>query len=200
MNNYEYIIASLPEITTDWKFSDKRPEDYIEEIESLCSAKDLKTIAFLKEGLSDGNLTKDFYLAAASHHDKFIREYFLFDMNVRNGKVRFLNSALGRSAGKDVMDLPGGEFEESARLESILADKDILSRERGIDDLMWDKINELTVFNYFDIDAILGFIAKLQIVARWFKLDEEAGREMFRKLVDEVRGTFSGVRFDDTNK
>ena len=59
------------------------------------------------------------------------------------------------------------------------------------------KISTLTTFNYFDIDTILGFIAKLNIVARWFRLDEQTGREMFKKLVDEVRGTFTGVQYNE---
>ena len=88
------------------------------------------------------------------------------------------------------------EFEEAPALENALNSADILSRERGLDDLMWAKIDNLTLFNYFDIDVILGFIAKLNIVARWFKLDEQTGREMFKKLVDEIRGTFKGVEYN----
>ena len=88
------------------------------------------------------------------------------------------------------------EFEEAPALENALNSADILSRERGLDDLMWAKIDNLTLFNYFDIDVILGFIAKLNIVARWFKLDEQTGREMFKRLVNEVRGTFKGVEYN----
>ena len=192
MNNYEYIIASLPAISTDWKFTDNTPEDYLEEIKSQCSKADCEVIDFLREGLADENLDRDFYLRAFAHKNRFIRDYFLFDMNVRNAKVRYLNTALSREKGKDVMDLPEGEFEQAQALETIFAGNDILARERALDDLVWDKISELTIFNYFDINAILGFIAKPHIVARWYKLDERTGRERFRKLVDEVRGTFKG--------
>ena len=195
MNNYEYIIASLPAISTDWKFTDNTPEDYLEEIKSQCSKVDCEVIDFLREGLADENLDRDFYLRAFAHKNRFIRDYFLFDMNVRNAKVRYLNTALSREKGKDVMDLPEGEFEQAQALETIFAGNDILARERALDDLVWDKISELTIFNYFDINAILGFIAKLHIVARWYKLDERTGRERFRKLVDEVRGTFKGVNY-----
>ena len=87
-------------------------------------------------------------------------------------------------------------FEEAAALEAVFNFGDILARERGIDDLMWDKISSLTTFHYFDIEVILGFVAKLNIVARWFRLDEQTGREMFKKLVDEVRGTFKGVEYN----
>ena len=207
MKNYEYIIASLPDITTGWKFGDKGPEDYIEEIIDLCSDKDRKLIGFLLSGYNDENLNQEFYAKALVHSDTFVREYFRFDLNIRNAKVKYLNKALGRPADKDiltfgedtdqrVLDAVEAEFEEAADLETILNSGDILSRERGIDDLMWEKISDLTTFNYFDIDAVLGFITKLNIVARWYKLDEQTGREMFKKLVDEVRGTFKGVEYN----
>ena len=207
MKNYEYIIASLPDITTGWKFGDKGPEDYIEEIIDLCSDKDRMLIGFLLSGYHEENLNPDFYAKALVHADAFIREYFRFDLNIRNAKVKYLNKALGRPADKDilsfgedtdqrVLDAAEAEFEEAADLETILNSGDILSRERGIDDLMWEKISNLTTFNYFDIDAVLGFITKLNIVARWYKLDEQTGREMFKKLVDEVRGTFKGVEYN----
>ena len=207
MANYEYIVASLPDITTGWKFGEKGPEDYIEEIASLCSDKDRKLIEFLMSGYLEENLNAGFYSEALTHKDAFIREYFRFDLNVRNAKVKYLNKALGRDAEKDVLlfgedtpqavlDVAAEEFEEAADLETILNTGDILSRERGIDDLMWEKIDSLTTFNYFDIDAILGFITKLNIVARWYRLDEQTGREMFKKLVYEVRGTFKGVEYN----
>lgn len=207
MNNYEYIIASLPEITTGWKFGDKKPEDYIEEIVSLCSSQDRETIGFLMDGYSDEKLDTAFYASALTHKNSFIRDFFLFDLNVRNAKVRYLNRALDRPADKDVLvftedaetevsEAASADFEEAAELDSILNRDDILSRERGIDDLMWGKIDSLTTFNYFDINAILGFITKMNIVARWFRLDEQTGREMFKKLVNEVRGTFKGVEYN----
>lgn len=205
MHNYEYIVASLPDIAAGWKFGEKTPKDYIEEIEALCDKKDVELIGFLQGGLEGRDLNADFYEKALAHNNSFIREYFAFDLNLRNAKVRYLNKALSRPADKDTIALltPSGDirseldsFEESARLDAVLAAGDILSRERGLDDLMWDKIDALTTFNYFDINKILGFIAKLNIVARWFNLDEQTGRELFKRLVDEVRGTFRGVEYD----
>ena len=130
-------------------------------------------------------------------------------MNVRNQKVRYLNNALGRAPEKDVLSLRDPEaeetglepeepeFKEAGRLQVILEGGDILSRERGIDDLYWDKIDELTLFDYLNFDRILGVAAKMMIIRRWLILDEETGREMFKKLVDEVRGTFKGVEYNE---
>lgn len=200
MNNYYYIIAGLPVLSHEWKPGEQTPEIIRQEILEQCSEKDRAVIGLLESGFMDENLTADFYRTALAHKNRFIREYFRFDLNVRNTKVRYLNGALGRDPGQDVIVLDEDgtreEFEEEARLDAILHGNDILERERGIDDLMWEKIEDMTTYDYFDIEAVLAFLAKLHIVERWYILDEKTGREMFRKLVDEVRGTFKGVRFD----
>ena len=195
MNNYEYLIASLPDITSDWKDSGEMSGDaFVDWLREGCSDSDRKLIDFLREGFAAENLNKDFYLRALSHRDRFLREYFRFDLNVRNAKVEYLNRELGRAAGTDIFLTDENGFEEEARLGAVLGSGDILSREKGIDDLMWEKIESLTTFDYFDIDAILGFIAKLNIAMRWNRLDPETGREMFSRIVKEVRGSFTGVR------
>ena len=197
MNNYEYIISSLPAISLDWKFGEGTSFDtYVGWIKSQLSGSDIKVVDRLLDGFKDENLTKEFYEAALKDSDRFLKEYFTFDLNVRNGKARFLNKAFERPLDQDTIMLETGEFAEGPRLEEALNAPDLLSRERGLDSLMWDKINEITTFNYFDLDAILGFIARLHIIGRWFALDEKTGREMFRRLVDEVRGTFKGVNYE----
>ena len=195
MNNYEYLIASLPDITPDWKDSGEMSGDaFVDWLREGCSDSDRKLIDFLREGFAAETLKKDFYLRALSHRDRFLREYFRFDLNVRNAKVEYLNRELGRAAGTDIFLTDENGFEEEARLGAVLGSGDILSREKGIDELMWEKIESLTTFDYFDIDAILGFIAKLNIAMRWNRLDPETGREMFSRIVKEVRGSFTGVR------
>ena len=202
MKNYEYIIASLPVVDSGFKFTDRTPDEFIGEIRSQLDKGDNALVDFLLKGYGEENLTPEFYAEAVSHRNRFLREYFRFDLNLRNAKVRFLNRALGRPADKDVMVLAGkdGEamelpFEEADAVDAVLRGEDLLARERGLDDLMWDKISKMTVFDVFDIEAILAFIAKMQVTARWYRLDEQSGREMFRKLVDEVRGTFNGVNY-----
>jgi hypothetical protein len=209
MNNYIYIIAGLPDFTPDWRQGDKSLDDYFEQMRELLSEKDNETISFIIKGFDKDQIGFDFYKEALAHRMGFIREFFQFDLNVRNQKVRYLNQALGRDAEKDILSMRDPEaedtglepeepeFKESARLQAILEGNDILSRERGIDDLYWDKIDELTLFDYLNFDKILGVVAKMMIIRRWLILDEETGRAMFKKLVDEVRGTFKGVEYNE---
>ena len=204
MNNYYYIIASLPELTRDRISGEKDADAILDEIKEQCSARDIGIIGFLEKGYEDGNLDAGFYAEAIAGRNAFLRGWFSFDLAVRNAKVRYLNKALGREDGRDVIVLPetgdmvnkGSDgFEEGARLEKVLECGDILAREKGIDDLYWEKADELALFHYFDLTVILSFMVKLKIVSRWLKLDEAAGREMFRELVSEVRSTFKGVGY-----
>ena len=127
MTNYYYIIASLPAITRDWKFGDRTAEGLIGEIKGLSTPRDLAAISFIESGFKDDNLDIDFYRKALSFKNPFIREYYTFDLNVRNAKARYLNRALGREEDRDVLRMDGDEdrtasFEEAARLEAILND------------------------------------------------------------------------------
>lgn len=208
MNNYIYIIAGLPDFTPDWRQGEKSLDEYIGQVRELLSAKDNEVLDFIFKGFDKNQINLEFYKEALSHRIGFIREFFLFDFNVRNQKVRYLNQALGREPLKDVLSLNDPdeenmteaeepEFKEAARLQGILERNDILMRERGIDDLYWDKIDEMTLFDYLNFDRILGVIVKMMIIRRWLLLDEETGREMFKRLVDEVRGTFKGVEYNE---
>lgn len=196
MQNYEYIIASLPILAHDWKANSQLdPDAVIAEIKEGCSKSDCRLIDLLLSGFDAANLTQEFYDAALSSKDGFIRQYFDFDLHLRNAKVRYLNEKLGRDPEQDTLQA-SEEYEDEEAMKEVLSREDLLERENGLDALTWDKVDSITTFDYFDIDAILGFIARMQIVNRWLKLDEKTGREMFRKLVDQVRGTFKGVNYN----
>lgn len=209
MNNYVYIIAGLPDFTPDWRQGDKSLEEYLCQVKGLLSAKDQETVRLIEDGFDKEKIGQEFYKEALGHGNAFIRDFFQFDLNVRNAKVRYLNQALGRDPLKDVLSLTDPdademgieieepEFKEAARLQAILEGSDILARERGIDDLYWDKIDELTLFDYLNFDRILGVVVKMMIIRRWLLLDEQTGREMFKRLVDEIRGTFKGVEYNE---
>jgi len=198
MDNYQYIIASLPVPNKDIRPGDvSRSAELLAFIREHCSKEDNALIDRLLDGYDESKLGQAFYETALSGADRFIREFFTFDLRVRNAKVRFLNKALDRHVDQDIFLEPEGEFPEADKIAAVLQDKDILARERGLDGLMWAKIDEILIFDTFNIDVILGFIAKLKISDRWLTLDEQTGRDMFRRLVQEIRGTFKGVEFNE---
>ena len=213
MSNFEYIISSLPYLTMDFKYAGQAGfNSVISDIKRDLDEKDQGLVEFLLKGFSEKDLDADFYAAALRQRNRFLREYFRFDLNLRNAKVRYLNAQLGREPDQDLMTgedpeaedvdidgfrFTGGEFEEALKVDNILADQDLVSREKGLDDVLWDKIDSLATFHYFDIEAVLAYIAKLRIVTRWLNLDEEVGRDVFRRLLKDVRGTYKGVKYSE---
>lgn len=189
MANYEYILASLPEITSD-STGVSDAESVIGEIRSQLDGKDLTEMLLLDSYFSEEGPGKEFYLKARASGCRFIREYFEYDRTVRNAKVTYLNGRLGRPEGTDILLL--GEEEElpsCPEAEDALGRTDLIEREKALDDLMWAKADELTCLDILDLDLIIAFIIKLKIADRWMKLDAEKGRALLRKLVDEIRNS-----------
>lgn len=194
MNNYEYIIASLPVISSDFR-GELDYEGILEQIREQLSEKDLKFFSLLLDGFNPDKLNEDFYKQVLKCPNAFIKGYFLYDLNVRNVRVRFINQNLGRPSEEDVLNiLPENyEFEDEEKVRDILNNSDILGRERALDDLMWAKAEELCGLQVFSADCIYAFIAKLQIVARWLKLDPQTGRQLFKQLVEEIRNNKKNI-------
>lgn len=213
MSNFEYIISSLPWLTTDYRYAEGQGfASVLEEIRDNLSEKDGAVLDTLLKGFQAQELNPDFYAQALQHPCAFIREYFRFDLNLRNAKVRYLNRALGRPEEQDLvtgegqetdegLDIDlyrfrGGEFQEARQTEDALALPSLLDREKALDEITWAKADALSTFHYFDLTAVLAYVTKLHIVDRWLALDQEKGRELFKQLVNEVRGTFKGVKFE----
>lgn len=198
MDNYEYIIAGLPALQQAPTGASHADADRImASIREQLSEKDNALVDLLLSGWDAESLDSAFYLKALHHRNRFIREYFAYDLNLRNLKVEYLNKSLGRPEDMDIVRLEGmdgSDFEGRQEIMSVLEGGDILKRERGLDDLMWKKIEEITIMDVFDIEVILGFIARLKIIDRWDKLDPDTGNELFRKLVEEIRATYDNKK------
>jgi len=198
MNNYEYIIASLPVLRLDdLKVDRGLAEKLLGEIRSQLSGRDNALLDYLLLSYDPDQLNADFYKRALAHKNRYVREWFAFDLNLRNTTVDYLNESLGREKGQDQILLEGREeveFPERAQAETVLHGDDILDRERGLDELRWQKIDEINLMEYFNIEVILGFVCKLKIIDRWLQLDPESGRAMFRKLVEDIRSTYDNKK------
>ena len=198
MDNYAYIIASLPALTPEddrtWNVAAR---SLIDEIREQLSARDMAVLDLLLEGCDPDRLDADFYTKALQHGNRFIRDWFRFDLDLRNTTVSYLNDSLGRPDKQDMILLEDRETEEFFELDdarNVLNLGDILKRERGLDELRWRKIDELTILDSFDLEVLLGYVAKLKIIDRWLQLDPDSGRELFRRLVEDVRSTYDNKK------
>lgn len=193
MDNYIYIVASLPDLTINFGSSQFSYTDVQSQIVDLLSESDKLIINLFEEGFADETLNADFYAKTSESKNRFMRQYFTFDALLRNKKVTYLASQLQQNASKYMLTLDDIEFEEEKKVNEIFALTDFLQREQQLDMLKWQKADDLALSDYFNLSTILSFLVKAHIVQRWAQLDKQTGEQMFRQLLGEVRGTFDGL-------
>lgn len=71
-----------------------------------------------------------------------------------------------------------------------MANPNLVERERGLDLLHWDFIEEAVVFEYFSVEKVLSFMLQLMIIERWSKMSSESGRKVFMEMVEKFRHSF----------
>ncbi|MBS4013706.1 MAG: DUF2764 family protein [Bacteroidetes bacterium] len=147
-----------------------------------------------------------FYDEMLSHNNEFLRNWFEFDMNVRNivtasmgrkHNIKYEHLIVGSTEISNIIRKSnardfglGSELDYIEELSSISKDDDIQEREMFVDELKWNYLEDVTFFEYFTIEKILAFIIKLGIVERWLAIDKEHGKELFKKLLDELRKSY----------
>lgn len=182
MTNYPYIIASFPDLLLDFEQHPIDEGAVIAEVKGQLSEKDGKLVDWLEFGLEGSHLNPHFYRNIRQTRCRFLISWFDFDRKLRLAKVAHLE-------GKAVEEA----FPELDKAYILFKVDNLLQREKLLDRLCWDKAAELVDFDIFTVDTILSLLVRLHIAARWNKLDPKAGAQLFKQLVDEVRGTFQGI-------
>lgn len=143
-----------------------------------------------------------FYLHCSTSKCRFIREYFTFDNTLRNISAAFIarsggmpiapqlvgnneiTTALSRSASADFGLRNEIEYVDS--IINLLEMRNIIEKEHRIDDIRWDKADEIATFDYFNIDFLLSYLVKVNIIHRWVALDRKLGEAMLERLLGEL--------------
>ena len=81
-----------------------------------------------------------------------------------------------------------GELSYIDSLISAMDEQNMLEKERKIDAIRWSVASELSTFDYFSVDAVLAYLVKVNLVARWSLLDAKVGKAMLDKLMAELDG------------
>ena len=146
-----------------------------------------------------------YYEACSRSRSRFLRAWSEFDRNLRNVTA----AVTARAAGRPVEEVTVGggdgveQLERSSAadfglrgelpyIDAVIAavndEANLVEKEHKIDLIRWNEAVELATFDYFDINSILSYLARVNIVARWTQLDAVRGREMFERLMAELDG------------
>ncbi|MFI3304427.1 MAG: DUF2764 family protein [Rikenellaceae bacterium] len=180
------------------------PESVVRVVEAYTS-KEAKSDLMETSQSFDRALFTAYYEACAVSKSRLLREWSEADRNLRNVAAAITARGASRPV-EDVVVGDGGVVDQlvkssaadfglrgelsyiDAVIGAVSDEPNLIEKERRIDLVRWDVVEELMEGEYFSIDYILGYLVKVNIVARWRSLDLERGREMFAKLMSELSG------------
>ena len=144
-----------------------------------------------------------YYLGLEKSKCSFLKAWGEFDRNLRN----IAAAVAAREANRSISDVVVGRGEvveqltrssaadfglrgELQYIDSVIAavsdERNIVEKERKIDAIRWAEAEDIVVFDFFNINFILSYLVKVNIVARWNMLSPEVGRRMLERLMQEL--------------
>lgn len=216
---YYTLIAGLKEYAPGYAEKEFDADAVYGEIRRELSRPDRRAAGLLWSlmdiyGLSRERIEELYHLCGASG-SRWLRDWALFDRNLRNVIAAGTARAKGRSVADSLLNIEGdeipltlakstaadfnlrGELDYIDKLLAALADgrnadggfggsNNFVENERTIDMIRWEKANALAEGHAFGLPVILAYLAKVAIIGRWAALDPVVGREMYDMLLRDL--------------
>lgn len=157
--------------------------------------------------LHEDRLAALYYAYAMKCKNQFVASWFGFNLTINN----ILVALTARKFKMDIAPLIVGDTEvcqalrvSNARdfglgtevdyleqLVKISETEELVEREKKLDQLRWNWMEEATFFDYFTVERLFVFLLQLEMIERWISLDKEKGNQLFRSIIatlkDEVQ-------------
>lgn len=161
------------------------------------------TLTTESEQLPEDVLAAYYYAYALQCNNAFAARWFAFNLNINNVLIALTARRYGFNATSYIIGQ--GEVAEALRtsgardfgLTGEVADLDTLMRiseitdavekERKLDLLKWNWLEEESFFNYFSVERLIVFLIKTEIVQRWSSIDKEKGGKIFRDIIEQLK-------------
>ncbi|TCO89967.1 uncharacterized protein DUF2764 [Bacteroides heparinolyticus] len=157
--------------------------------------------------LYENRLTALYYAYAMKCKNRFVSSWFAFNLTANNilaaltarkFKMEVAPLIVGDTEVCEILRTSnardfglGSEVEYLEQLVKISETSELLDREKKIDQLRWEWMEEATFFDYFTVERLFVFLQQLEMIERWISLDKEKGSQMFRSMIaalkDEVQ-------------
>ena len=168
--------------------------------------------------LLDDQLAALYYAEAMKCGNDFLSSWFEMNLNMGNllsvlncrkyglDKEKFIvgdNEMAGLLRLSSARDL---HFSDSAEymteLLQIVEEREPMLREKRLDQLRWKWLDEQTFFKVFDIESVIAYMLRLEMIERWIKLDKALGGKTFRRLVSDMKRESANTleEFKEKNK
>lgn len=197
-NYYQDELLALISSVRDGDAPDKRYPSYFYEFITAYLALPAEELYRAEDMLS-----AYYYAYAMNCGNQFVSSWFEFNLNINN----ILAALTARKYKMDVPQVVVGKtdvsemirtsnardfgltemleyFEPILRISEI---EELVEREKKIDLLKWNWMEDSVFFNYFTVERIFVFLLKLEMIGRWISMDKEKGSELFRRIIDNLK-------------
>lgn len=189
----------------DKEKKDARLQSYVKEFYQIINDEEQGAEVESKEDL----LTRLYYEFGMKSKNSFVAEWFNFCLNMNNVIAAVIcrkhgfnvkTAVIGdneiaetlRSSGARDFGLVG-QFEYVDKFLSVAEESNPLDREKKMDALKWEWLEEHTFFDHFSVECVLAYWIRCELMRRWDCLNVEQGKEVFRGLLNEMK---KDVHFD----
>ena len=168
--------------------------------------------------LWEDKLSSLYYHEAMACRNKFMSSWFEMNLNIYN----VMTAVNCRNHGLDKGEFIIGNNEVAEQLRSsnardfnltdamgylaetmrISEEKDLRLREKRMDMLRWNWLEEHTFFRFFDLESVIAYLLRLEMIERWSTLDAASGEKTFRRLVHTMKSESAETlgKFKENNK
>ncbi len=177
MASYYYLVATLPLL----RYEGSSPFDtvsFLEQCRSQVSDRDYQTIASALSGRH------------SSH--PFLKKWQQFASMVK----RELNDQRSKKLGLSVPKYRNDgekEFRISEAVRQALSNENALDAELSLLSLKWNYLDEAVALHYFDVEALLAYAVKLQLLERKGLFTKEEGNVEFKRLFSNLQSEIANT-------
>ena len=148
-------------------------------------------------------LSSYYYEYATKCKNSFVAEWFTFNLNVNNilvalaarkYKMNVADAIIGEGEIAEALRTSGardfgltGTVEYLETLQRLSENSMLQEREHQLDEMRWKWLDENSVFNYFSVEKLFGFLIKLSIIERWMVLDAEEGMKRYNEMIAALK-------------
>ena len=153
--------------------------------------------------LHEDHLAALYYEYAMKCGNKFVSSWFEFNLTINNILIAFsarkykwdiAQNVVGNTEVCEALRTSGardfglsGEVDCLEQLMKISEITELVEREKKLDSLRWNWMEEATFFDYFTVERIFAFLLQLEMIERWIALDKEKGNQLFRSIIDALK-------------
>lgn len=195
---YYYLLTGLQDLQRDGKAMPKA--ELMEQMQQQMPHADWQLVELLEAKAEDEVLpeeeeasplseidrkTRQLYERGMKAKNAFVRDWFRFNMDLNNVLV----AQICRKHGFDPEKCLLGELpdENTPEVEALSRIDNLYEREKALDALRWNWLEERTLMQYFDVENVLCYYLQCEILHRWDNLSVEEGKKIFTQIVSEMK-------------